>query len=331
LADSGTASTAPNAAVSTPAAPSTGAVAQSPGTPSADVTDISQVGGKKAAAPAPTPADDEYDIDGEKVKRSQLEAEYKRRKEFDRAAHKRMQEAAELRKQVAAEQAEYDRIWQNLEKDPYELYRKRGMSEEQLDQIAEQRLVQRMKRAQMTPEQIQAEEYQQRNQQLEAELNERKQSEQKQRQEMLAAKYTEHFDSQISQAMQIGNLPRTASTGAKVAQVMLEYMQAGEQIEPAMAAQIVRDNHHAEIGNEFTELRNQLKAGRITQEKFVSYVSGLIGADTVKALQQSAIKQAQNFEPQRPAQPKAPAIPKQGFDSFEEANKWIDTRIKKHG
>lgn len=273
--------------------------------------------------------DEEYDIDGEKIRKSVLFDRFKRQKEFERASHKRMQEAAEERKRIAAEHAEYERAFQTVEQDPYAIQRARGMTDEQIDAIAEKRLVDRMKRAQMTPEQIEAETTKQRLQAAEAELSERKQTEAKTKHEAAKQQAKTYWDTQIAQAMEAGNLARTASTGAKVASVMAEYMRAGEKIEPVLAAQIVRDNHQTEIRHEFTELREQAKAGRITQDKFIGYVSDLIGADTVKAIQQSAIKQAQNFEPQKPRTPAAPpALPKKGFDSFDEAKKWIDERIK---
>ncbi len=60
----------------------------------------------------------------------------------------------------------------------------------------------------------------------------------------------------------------------------------------------------------------------------MAYVSDLIGADTVKAIQQASIKQAQNFEPQKPRQKPSTALPAKTFDSFDEANAWINKRVK---
>ena len=63
-------------------------------------------------------------------------------------------------------------------------------------------------------------------------------------------------------------------------------------------------------------------------EKARTNVADLIGADTVKAIQATAVKQAQNFEPQKPRAEKSTALPKQKFSSFEEANAWIEKRMK---
>ncbi len=255
---------------------------------------------------------------------------FKRSKEFERESHKRLREAADHRKAVAAENAQYEEAFKKLDQDPYALYRAKGMTEEQIDDIAQQRLVQRMKRAQMTPEQVDAEETKNRLQQLEAELNQRRETDKKSKQETLQKKYVDHFDGLIAQALEAGNLARTASTGAKVAQVMSEYMAAGEQIDPVVAAQIVRDNHHADIRHEFTQLRDQLKGNRITHEKFLTYVADMIGPETVKAIQNQSIKQAQDFEPQKArSQSRDLTPPKQTFSSFEEANAWIDKQLRK--
>jgi hypothetical protein len=287
-----------------------------------------------------TPAEDddpEEDVDGEKIKRSKLKEAYKRSKEIERASHQKFREAAEHRKEVEARQAELVRVANSLRAreegaDPFAIHRAAGATEDELDAIAERRLVERMKRAQMTPEQIEAEKLKSEHAQLKKQFEEQQEAQKKQKHESLKAQYKQHWDKKIADAMTAGNLARTASTGAKVARVISEYMQAGEDIAPELAAQIVRDNHQTEIRHEFTELREQVKAGRITQDRFMTHVSDLIGADTVKAIQASAIKKAQDFEPQKPRVAQgAPALPKRTFSSFEEANEWIDKRLKTNG
>lgn len=285
----------------------------------------------------PEDDDPEEDVGGEKVKRSEIRKAYERRKEWERANHAKAREIAETRKQVESQQQEILRMANMLRAkeqgaDPFAIHRAAGASDEEIDAIAEARLVARMKRAQMTPEQIEAEQIRAENAKLKKQFEEQQEQAKKQKLESLKAHYKQHWDKKIADAMTAGNLARTASTGAKVAQVIAQYMQAGEDIDPALAAQIVRDNHQTEIRHEFTELRDQAKAGRITQDKFMAYVTDLIGADTVKAIQASAVKQAQNFEPQKPrVQSPTAALPKQKFASFEEANAWIEKRMKAHG
>lgn len=284
-----------------------------------------------------TPAEDddpEEDIDGEKIKRSKLREAYKRSKEIERASHERFRQGAEARKAAQAQQDEIVRLANALRAkqdgaDPFAIHRAAGATDEELDSIAERRLIERMKRAQMTPEQIEAEQIRAENAQYKKQIEEQQESAKKEKHESLKAQYKQHWDKKIADAMSAGNLARTASTGAKVARVISEYMQAGEDIDPALAAQIVRDNHQTEIRHEFTELRDQARAGRITQERFMTHVSDLIGEDTVKAIQASAIKKAQDFEPQKPRAPQAPqSLPKKTFSSFEEADAWIAKRLK---
>lgn len=274
--------------------------------------------------------DPEEDFDGEKVRRSEIYERARRAKEIERASHERFRKSSDATKQLEARERALDEATKRLQQDPWAVQRAMGWTDEQITQAAEQELIKRVKRAQMTPEQIEAEQTRIELDRLRQENQSIKQKQQQEQHAQLKQRYIEHWDQTIGQAMEAGHLARTSATAKKVAHVIGEYLRAGEKIDPVVAAQIVRDNHHNEIRHEFTELRDQLKDGRITHEKYVSYVADLVGTDTVKLIQQAAVKKAQDFEPQKPAasrQPSAP--PKRTFDSFEEANAWIDKQHKR--
>jgi len=282
--------------------------------------------------------DPEEDIDGEKIRRSKLREAYKRQKDFERASHQRMREAAEARKSVETKEQELLRVANALRAreqglDPFAIHRAAGATDDEIDSIAEQRLIQRMKRAQMTPEQIEAEQNAFRLQQLEQENAQFKQRETEQKQGELRQKWVKHFDEQIGQALETGNLARNADTAREVADVMLEYYHAGQQITPDLAASIVQDNQDTKTRHRFTWVRDQLKASRISDERALALVGDLIGPDLVKFIQTSAVKKAQNFEPQKPkVAPQQTPTPKKHFDSYEEAEAWIAQQKKvKHG
>jgi hypothetical protein len=109
----------------------------------------------KAEAKTSEPSDDDIvEAFGEKMTRKEykeLREVQKRRQEFDRAAHAKMREAAEQRKAIEAEKAEIVRLANSLKENPWALHEKFGLNAEEL---AEQRLIKSMQRAQMTPEQI---------------------------------------------------------------------------------------------------------------------------------------------------------------------------------
>jgi len=285
---------------------------------------------KSGAKVAPVAeVEEEWDLDGEKVSKKRLEDVFKRQKDFERSSHKRLQEAAEARKAAAAREAEIENAFGQLKTDPYAVYRAAGYSDAQIDEIAEQRLLTRMKRAQMTPEQIEAEQMRTRLQTAEQKLAEQQHQQEQTKTQALQKQYFEHYDQQIGQAMELGNLPRTVATAAEVAEIMAEHLQPnGTTIDPALATQIVRTKQRATIGHHFGELHQQLTAGRITPQRYMSHVSEMLGPETIKAIQQTAIKQAQDFEPQKPrVASKTAPLPKKQFDSFDEANAWIGKRI----
>lgn len=262
--------------------------------------------------------DPEVDFFGEKVKKSQVK-QWKelesRRKEMDAAAHKRFQEAAQTRKEMAEKEAEFLRIANALEQDPWAIHKHRGLTDEQLNQLAEQRLVQQMKRAQMTPEQIEAEQAKSELEQLKQWKAEQEKNASEARKTELKAKYVQHYDQQIAQALQSANLPKTRRTAAQVAAVMAEYMEAGEQIDPVVAGQIVRDQQHTEVRHELSEL---LKSNP-------QHAMDLIGPELVAAIQKQAVMQAQQFQPQQRSEPRQqpkPAKPK-APPTFEEVRKGL--------
>lgn len=237
--------------------------------------------------------DDELEVFGEKMKRKdwkELQDLKKRRQEFDRAAHTKMQDAAAKRKENEAKEAEFVRLANALKEDPWALHRGQGMSDEQLNQLAEQRLVAQMKRAQMTPEQIEHEALKAELATLKGEKEKNDKSVKEQRQAELKQKYVQQYDQQIADGMAKANLARTRETARKVAGVMAKYAAIGESIDPYVAAQIVKGDNQTEITHELTELATANPRAAIAMIP-----------DSVKALiRQDGIAEAKEFQPQKP-------------------------------
>jgi uncharacterized Zn finger protein len=266
--------------------------------------------------------DPEVDAWGEKLRRSELKElrELKaRRKEMDAAAHKRFQEAAEARKEIARKEAEFLRVANAIKEDPFAIHKHQGLSDEQLDAIAEQRLIAQMKRAQMTPEQIEAESTKSELEQLREWKATQEKTQKEAAHTALKAKYVQHYDQQIAQALTSANLARTRRTAAQVAGVMAEYMEAGEQIDPALAGAIVRDQMHTEVRHELSELLTSNP-----QEALA-----LIGPELVALIQKNAVTEAKQFQPQQrqSAAPKQQTAPKPKTPpTFEEVRKQLGIR-----
>ncbi len=279
-----------------------------------------------SAKPAETAAkpesdDDEFDVAGEKIKRrdwKELQDLKKRRTEFDRAAHKKMQDAAEHRKELAAKEAEFLRVANALKDDPWAIHKHQGLTDDQLNELAEQRLVAQMKRAQMTPEQIELEQLKAERAQWLDEKTKRETTEKEARHTELKQKYVQQFDKQIADGMQKANLARTRETARKVAGVMAKYAAIGEQIDPYVAAQIVRDDQHTEVRHELSELLKSNPRAAIE----------LLGPEVVAQIAKSQVQEARQFQPQKQATPAPTIKPPMRSEplTFEEARKKLGIR-----
>ncbi len=319
-------SSAPNSAPSTPNTPNIGTNSAPDGGDSGDINaDLLAIGDAKPDAgkkPAVESDDDEFEVAGEKVKRAEwkrLRDIDKRRKEFDAAANSRMREAAEKRKEAEARETEFLRVANALEADPWAIHKHRGLTDAQLDAMAEQRLIAQMQRAQMTPEQIELQQIKAERDALKADKDKSETQSKETRAAESKAKYVKHFDQQIGEAMKSANLARTRSTAAKVAGVMADFIKSGTPIDPMLAAQLVRDGYQDEMRHELGELVKTSPRDAIA----------LLGPELIAEIVKQQSTAAKTFMPQdktpkpkvTPPQPKAkePA-------TFEEVRKSLGIR-----
>lgn len=297
----------------------------------------SEPGAKPKAPPKPKqakpPAEDddaEAEVFGKKLTKKQLaewEETHAKRVEFERASHKRMQEAAEQRKAVEADRKLLGELLQGHQQDPWALQRalmlKNGMTPEQaetkLNDLAEARLVAQMKRAQMSPEQIEAERIREENAELKRRLGETEEQQKQTRQQELRAKYRQQWDQKIGDAIVKANLPRTRQMAARLAGVMADYARAGETIDPGLAASLVRDTYRTEMGHELTEM------AKANPESALA----LIPPELIELAIQQRTKAAREFVPQnKPPKPTTPPPPKKPdvIPDFEDARRNLGIR-----
>ncbi len=285
----------------------------------------------KSSAPVDDPVEEWDDGNGGKVtaKRSELRTAFARKAEIERASHEKFQKGAEARKAAEAKEQEFTRLVNALEQDPWAIHRYRmiqsGATEAQADakinELAEQRLVKQMQRAQMTPEQIEQEKRDARLKELEDGEQERTKTEAEKRKTELKNKHKEQWDKTIGEAMVAANLAKTRATAARVARVLADHFdpETGKSIDPILAAKVARGQHQTEIRHELTELFASNPQSAIE----------LIGPKLVKAIIELQAKAHQEFVPQaRPnptaSKPKPPT--RQGAPTLEDARKSLGIR-----
>lgn len=292
------------------------------------------------AAPSKSAAKPEVDEDPEeewedgkggklKAKRSAIREAFARKAEIERASHEKFQKAAESRKLAEEKERQFVEVVNGLEKDPWAIHRyklmQRGASEseanEKINALAEARLVAQMRRAQMTPEQIEIEAIKEENARFKESETTRLEEEKTKRHTELKAKHKENWDKQIGEAMVDAKLPKTRATAARVARVLADHMdpQTGKSIEPQLAARIARDQHHTEIRGELTELLASNPQAAIE----------LLGPKLVKAIIEQQAAAHREFVPQGapPSIPKPKPTPqRQGPPTLEDARKSLGIR-----
>lgn len=303
----------------------TGAASASSGqAPTSDVTpaDAEQSVNADAAPSEPTKPkideDPEEDWgDGLKLKRSEARERIKRQREFERASHQRMQEAAKLRKEAAAER---EALKKQIEEANFvELAKQRGQN---FDAIAEEHLTKQLKRQAMTAEQLENEKLRQELEQVKAQTKQNEEKAKQERHQTLTKQYLQHFDQLIGQTMtKFGKLPKTPAAVGKLADVLTDYLgEDGQlQIDPMLAAEIAYDNARSDTQQ---LLESIVDSG---DPRSLEQLEELIGPKVMKAVQQRAIAKAQGLpaQPQqnRNSQPRAPQPQPGQFMTMEEARK----------
>lgn len=271
--------------------------------------------------PAEAAADDdqEFEFDGEKYKKSQLADLAKKRREYDRAASQRMEEAAKLRKEVAAERAEMQAALQQFKQDPWALFQHAGLNP---DEAAELRLTSQLKRQQMSPEALELERANAELQQLRQQQQQAQEAAKQQAHEQRVQHWLQYFDKAIGSALESGSIPRTAHTGQRVRQAMEDLVDAGHQLDDttaALAVDIARDRMLTET--------QQLLGGLASQSpKMLVELLGGLDSEIVKAVQRLAVERHEASARPKPVKTQQVAAPKpktQGPPTFEDVRKQL--------
>lgn len=275
-----------------------------------DASDNSAATGSGAAsqttqAGAPAVDDPEFDLGGEKVKLS----DYKRlreieakRKEMDRGANERFQQAAKMREEAAAARAEAQELVDGLSKDTKAALRKRG-----IDPVAfaEQTLAEALEEHSLTPEQKELREYKAREAQRKAEDDKRKETETQAQDAAQVEHYANDLSSQFIAALKPLNLPADdlPEAVARMAQRYEALMDADAPLDVQAIAEDVRDRLYAAPEHRFQSL---------SDEELLSQHPAL-----VERVRKALLKQSQGTKPPAPRAPNAPQKAKKPLNRAE--------------
>jgi len=274
--------------------------------------------GAKPAEAAETPDDDpEFDFDGEKYRKSQLADLAKKRREYDRAASQRMEEAAKIRKESQAREGELRAAIEQFKENPWALFEHAGLNP---DEVAEQRLAKQLQRQQMSPEAIELEKARAELQRIQQEKQKLEDDTKKSTHEQRVTHWKQYFDKAIGSALESGSLPRTAHTAQRMRNALEDLVDAGHQMDEtaiAMAVDIARDRATTETQGLLGDL------AKANPRALVEMLGGLDG-EIVKAIQRLAVERHESSARPKPVQaaPKPQPKPK-GPPTFEEVRKQL--------
>lgn len=203
-----------------------------------------------AEAQPQTPAvveDPEIELDdGVKIKRSELRALHKNRKDLDRGAYEKMQEAAKLRKEAGEQVAQAKTLVADMSKDTKAKLRAAGIDP---IKFAEQVLQEALDEHQLSPEQKEARDLKAENDRLKAEDKQRKEDEEKTHAETQIANWERAFSQGFQEAFDAVGLPKDADTVLRMTTKVEAYWGNGikvplSEIAAEVRSDMIRQNQH---------------------------------------------------------------------------------------
>ncbi len=238
-----------------------------------------------------------------KVKRSKVKDIITKRRDFDRAAHQRFEEAAKMRRENETRDSDYAKLEARAKKGDkgaiWELAQKLGLDP---DELAENRLASALERSRMTPEQLEMEEIRAENKRLK-EANEQTEAQQKQDyQEQLTGQWVQQFDRLIGPAMSSVKLPKTPHSVARMAAVIEQFIAKGQPIDAEWAAQVVQQEQRATIRESLDAAEDDATLLDLLGERTVARINKLQLARATGGV----IPPQKNDKPRQAPKPKQP-------------------------
>lgn len=212
---------------------------------------------EKEEEKSPEPKTYTVKVDGKelKVSENELLSGYQRA----RAAAKRFEEAAQLKKDV-------ETVVGMLKNNPVEVLTKHlGVD---MQKVAEEFLSKKMEDEQLTPEEKEKRELQNKLKEYEERERHLKEQQQKEREMQLQQKYEEEYSQKITSALSSVNVPKTPKTLARMAEYMYRALESGYELEPRDVASMVREDYMREI-NELLGAADEDTVASILGDKII--------------------------------------------------------------
>ena len=181
-----------------------------------------------------------YKADGAEVEEELDDSEIASRLSLAKAAHKRMQEAAEKQKR-------FDWMEKTLKENPLQILSDESFGgTKKFREVAEKFLIQQLEEEALTPEQRSMKEKERKLAEYEAKEKERQQVEEQSKTQQLEDHYRQEYEKTIISALELSNLPKTESTVKRMAALMQKNITLGLDLEPQYIAQLVREDFISE-------------------------------------------------------------------------------------
>lgn len=192
-----------------------------------------------------------YKADGAEIEEELDDNEIASRLSLAKAANKRMQEAANVSKQV-------EQFIKQLKEDPIKVLSNENlMGSKKFREIAENFLIQQLEEESMTPEQKSMKERDAKLAQYERQEKERQQAIEQEKQSKLEQHWAQEYEKTIMTALQTSSLPKNEFTVRRMAELMQKNLDMGLDLDATMLAQLVKEDYMNEqkalIGNASAE------------------------------------------------------------------------------
>lgn len=238
-------------------------------------------------------------VDGQELEETlDLDDEDSLRKhlQLSKAAQKRMQEYADLRKQVE-EFVEFAR------KDPRALLKEVGYDPEK---FAEELMNERIENSRKSPEQLEKERLVKELEQLKKERETEKSAREKAEYERLKNEEAQKLDDMMSQALTSGGLPKSAATVKRMADYMLIAAQNNVDLEPSDLIPLLKKELQDDLKDLFSASPDELVEELVSKER----IANIRRSQLAKAKQQAQTQTANQVKSAGVAKSSEKAAPK---------------------
>lgn len=156
------------------------------------------------------------------------------------ASSQAFQEAAKLKKEAEAALAKYD--------DPMEYFKSMSAKDAaKVREAAEKFLFEKLQEEALTPEQKRLRELEEENKRYKETEKQKAEREAQEERSRIESKYTEDYDRKITEALNSANIPKNPAAIRRVAQHMLNALEAGVDLDPRDAIEYAKQDFMGEI------------------------------------------------------------------------------------